>query len=35
MALSKDEKFLLRPASNMKVLTSAAGLEFLGTEYTF
>jgi D-alanyl-D-alanine carboxypeptidase/D-alanyl-D-alanine-endopeptidase (penicillin-binding protein 4) len=31
----KSEKLLLRPASNMKVLTSAAGLLFLGPEYEF
>ena len=26
----KNEKFLLRPASNMKVITSSAGLLYLG-----
>lgn len=31
----KDEKLLLHPASNMKVITSAAGLVFLGTDYNF
>lgn len=31
----KNDKQLLHPASNMKVLTSAAGLEYLGAEYTF
>lgn len=31
----KDEKLLLHPASNMKVITSIAGLEYLGPEYTF
>ncbi len=30
-----DEKKLLNPASNMKLLTSAAGLIFLGPEYEF
>lgn len=28
-------KLLLKPASNMKVLTTAAGLYFLGTDYNF
>ncbi|HCY77133.1 MAG TPA: D-alanyl-D-alanine carboxypeptidase/D-alanyl-D-alanine-endopeptidase [Ignavibacteriales bacterium] len=32
---SKNEKILLRPASNMKVLTSAAGLLFLDPDYEF
>ncbi|MBZ0200069.1 MAG: D-alanyl-D-alanine carboxypeptidase, partial [Ignavibacteriaceae bacterium] len=32
---NRSEKLLLHPASNMKVLTSAAGLIFLGPEYTF
>lgn len=31
----KNEKILLRPASNMKILTSAAGLIFLGKDYEF
>ena len=31
----KNDMQLLHPASNMKVITSAAGLEYLGTEYTF
>ncbi len=31
----KNEKFLLRPASNMKILTSAAGLLFLTPDYEF
>lgn len=30
-----NEKLLLRPASNMKLLTSVAGLKFLGTDYQF
>jgi D-alanyl-D-alanine carboxypeptidase/D-alanyl-D-alanine-endopeptidase (penicillin-binding protein 4) len=31
----KNEKFLLRPASNMKILTSAAGLLYLTRDYEF
>lgn len=31
----KNEKFLLRPASNMKIITSAAGLLYLGPDYEF
>ena len=31
----KNEKFLLRPASNLKVLTTSAGLVFLGPDYNF
>ena len=31
----KNEKFLLRPASNMKVITSSAGLLYLGSDYEF
>lgn len=31
----KNEKILLRPASNMKILTTAAGLIFLGKDYEF
>jgi D-alanyl-D-alanine carboxypeptidase/D-alanyl-D-alanine-endopeptidase (penicillin-binding protein 4) len=31
----KNEKYLLRPASNMKVVTSSAGLLFLGPDYEF
>lgn len=31
----KNEKYLLRPASNMKVLTSSAGLLYLGPDYEF
>ena len=32
---SRNNKLLLHPASNMKLLTSAAGLVFLGPEYEF
>jgi D-alanyl-D-alanine carboxypeptidase/D-alanyl-D-alanine-endopeptidase (penicillin-binding protein 4) len=32
---SKNEKILLRPASNMKIITSAAGLLYLGPDYEF
>lgn len=32
---NKNEKYLLRPASNMKILTSAAGLLYLGQSYEF
>jgi D-alanyl-D-alanine carboxypeptidase/D-alanyl-D-alanine-endopeptidase (penicillin-binding protein 4) len=32
---SKNEKILLRPASNMKLITSAAGLLYLGSHYEF
>ncbi len=31
----KNEKFLLRPASNMKILTSASGLLYLTPDYEF
>ncbi|MBK8945093.1 MAG: D-alanyl-D-alanine carboxypeptidase/D-alanyl-D-alanine-endopeptidase [Ignavibacteriae bacterium] len=31
----KNEKQLLTPASNMKILTSSAALEFLGSDYSF
>lgn len=31
----KNEKMLLRPASNMKILTSSAGLLYLGSDYEF
>jgi D-alanyl-D-alanine carboxypeptidase/D-alanyl-D-alanine-endopeptidase (penicillin-binding protein 4) len=31
----KNEKLLLRPASNMKVITSSSGLLFLGPDYKF
>lgn len=31
----KNEKLLFRPASNLKILTSTAGLLFLGPEYKF
>jgi D-alanyl-D-alanine carboxypeptidase/D-alanyl-D-alanine-endopeptidase (penicillin-binding protein 4) len=31
----KNHKYLLHPASNMKILTSAAGLLFLGPDYEF
>ncbi|HSP88916.1 MAG TPA: D-alanyl-D-alanine carboxypeptidase/D-alanyl-D-alanine-endopeptidase [Ignavibacteriaceae bacterium] len=31
----KNNKFLMHPASNMKVLTSSAGLFFLGPDYYF
>jgi D-alanyl-D-alanine carboxypeptidase/D-alanyl-D-alanine-endopeptidase (penicillin-binding protein 4) len=32
---SKNEKILLRPASNMKIITSAAGLLYLNPDYEF
>ncbi len=32
---SKHEKILLRPASNMKIISSAAGLLYLGPDYEF
>lgn len=32
---NKNEKYLLRPASNMKVITSSAGLIYLGPDYEF
>ncbi|HZW37954.1 MAG TPA: D-alanyl-D-alanine carboxypeptidase/D-alanyl-D-alanine-endopeptidase [Ignavibacteriaceae bacterium] len=31
----KNNKLLLRPASNMKILTTVTGLYFLGKDYTF
>ena len=31
----KNEKFLLRPASNMKIITTSAGLLYLGLDYEF
>lgn len=31
----KNNRMLLHPASNMKILTSAAGLKYLGDEYEF
>ncbi|GAB4137878.1 MAG: D-alanyl-D-alanine carboxypeptidase/D-alanyl-D-alanine-endopeptidase [Ignavibacteriales bacterium] len=31
----KNEKLLLRPASNMKILTTASALNFIGTDYKF
>jgi D-alanyl-D-alanine carboxypeptidase/D-alanyl-D-alanine-endopeptidase (penicillin-binding protein 4) len=31
----KNEKYLLRPASNMKIITSATGLLYLGPDYEF
>lgn len=31
----KNEKLLLRPASNMKIITSSSGLIFLGPDYEF
>ena len=31
----KNNKLLIHPASNMKILTSAAGLKFLGKEHEF
>jgi D-alanyl-D-alanine carboxypeptidase/D-alanyl-D-alanine-endopeptidase (penicillin-binding protein 4) len=31
----KNHKLLLHPASNMKILTSAAGLKYLGKDYQF
>jgi len=35
MVYHKNEKILLHPASNMKILTSTAGLLFLGPKYEF
>lgn len=35
LVYNKNEKYLLRPASNMKILTSAAGLLYLGKDYEF
>ncbi|PID61395.1 MAG: D-alanyl-D-alanine carboxypeptidase/D-alanyl-D-alanine-endopeptidase [Ignavibacteriae bacterium] len=32
---SKNNKLLLRPASNMKIITSATALEYLGPDYEF
>ena len=32
---NKNDKYLLRPASNMKILTSSAGLLYLGPDYEF
>ncbi len=32
---ARNEKLLLRPASNMKILTMSAALVFLGTDYNF
>jgi D-alanyl-D-alanine carboxypeptidase/D-alanyl-D-alanine-endopeptidase (penicillin-binding protein 4) len=32
---TKNEKILLRPASNMKIITSSAGLLYLGPDYEF
>ncbi len=32
---AKNEKLLLHPASNMKVITTSAALEFLGPKYSF
>ena len=32
---NKNEKLLFRPASNMKILTTSAGLVFLGPDYEF
>ncbi len=31
----KNDKLLMKPASNMKILTTAAGLVFLGPDYNF
>ncbi len=35
LLFARDEKLLLHPASNMKILTTAAGLLFLKPEYEF